>query len=79
MRHLWRLALAAEFRVAEVELWAVAEDPPPPSDEEQAAGRGENALTAVGVLSSKHEETRKFLEIATGKGQASADLGVTKE
>ena len=73
------LALAAEFRVAEVELWAVAEDPPPPSDEEQAAGRGENALTAVGVLSSKHEETRKFLEIATGKGQASADLGVTKE
>lgn len=73
------LAMATEFRVEEIELWAVAEDPPPPCEEEQAAARGENALTAVGVLSTKHEETRKFLEIATGKGQASADLGVTKE
>lgn len=70
------LASSAAFAVDEVELWAVDDDPPPPSEEEQAAARGENALTSAGVLGSQHEETRKFLEVATGKGKAAADLGV---
>ena len=73
------LASTTDFRVAEAEVWAVEEDPPPPSEEEQAAARGENALTSAGVLGSKHEETRKFLEVATGKGKASAEMGVETE
>ncbi len=54
------LASGAAFAVDEIEVWAVEEDPPPPSEEEQAVAAGENALTAAGVLSSKHTETRNF-------------------
>ena len=68
------LASAAEFKVDELELWAVADDPPPPSEEEAAAAAGENALTAAGVLSSKHEETRNFLAMAGRAPQHSASL-----
>jgi hypothetical protein len=59
--HARRSSLSARDRAccAQVELWATADDPPPPSEEEQAAAAGENALTAAGVLSSKHQETRR--------------------
>ena len=67
------LATATEFRLSEVEVWAVEEDPPPPSEEDAAAARGENALTAAGVMSSKHEETRNFLAMA-GRTQHAASL-----
>lgn len=67
------LASSTEFKVDEIELWAVAEDPPPPTEEELAFEAGENALSAAGVLSSKHEETRNFLALA-GRKQYAADL-----
>jgi hypothetical protein len=67
------LSSNCEFKVDEIEVWAVQDDPPPPSDEEMAAERGENALTAAGVLSSKHEETRNFLAMA-GRTQHAAAL-----
>ena len=72
------LASAPAFSVADVELWGVEDDPPPPSEDEAAASRGENALTAAGILSSKHEqrEARAFLAIATGKGQQATDAGI---
>lgn len=72
------LSASAEFRVDEVEVWAVADDPPPPTAEELAAEAGENALTAAGVLSSKHEETRNFLAMA-GRKQYAADLAPEPE
>ena len=53
-----------EFAVDALEVWAVGDDPPPPSEEEAAAAAGENALTAAGVLSSKHEEAKAFVAIA---------------
>ena len=56
------------------QLWAVADDPPPPTEEEAAAEAGENALTAAGVLSSKHQETRNFLAMA-GRTQHAENLG----
>ena len=67
------LASSAEFRLDEVEVWAVEDDPPPPPAEEAAAARGENALTQAGVLSSGHEETRAFLAMA-GRTQHAATL-----
>ena len=67
------LASSSAFELDEVELWATDEDPPPPSEEEAAAARGENALTAAGVLSSKTEETRNFLVMA-GRTQHAANL-----
>ena len=72
------LTSSTEFKVDEIELWAVAEDPPPPTEEELAAEAGENALTAAGVLSSKHEETRNFLAMA-GRKQYAADLAPPPE
>lgn len=63
------LAASAEFELDELEIWAVEEDPPPPSEEELASMHGENALTAAGVLSSKHEETKNFLAMAGRKTQ----------
>ena len=55
----------AKFGVDAVEVWAVGEDPPPPTEEEAAAAAGENALTAAGVLSSKHDEARAFVQLAS--------------
>ena len=51
------LASSNAFVIDDIEVWAVEPDPPPPSEEELAAQQGENALTAAGVLSSKHQET----------------------
>ena len=48
------------------------------SEEELAAQQGENALTAAGVLSSKHQETRNFLAMA-GKETNSDKLGIKQE
>lgn len=69
-----RLASAAEFAVDDVELWAVAADPPPPTEEEAAAAAGENALTAAGVLSTKHADARAFVQLA-GRGPKVANSG----
>ena len=68
------LATSAHFCVAEIEVWAVEDDPPPLPEEQLASERGENALTAAGVLEARHQETRNFVALATGKGQASASL-----
>ena len=57
---------------------ALEDDPPPPSEEELAAQQGENALTAAGVLSSKHQETRNFLAMA-GKETNADKLGIKQE
>ena len=64
------LASSSSFEIDEIEVWAVEPDPPPPSEEELAAQQGENALTAAGVLSSKHQETRNFLQMAGRKAYA---------
>lgn len=69
------VASSTEFALDEIEVWAVEADPPPPNEEEAAAAAGENALTAAGVLSSKHQETRNFLAMA-GRTQHAANLGV---
>ena len=72
------LSSSSSFEVDEIELWAVEDDPPPPSEEELAAQQGENALTAAGVLSSKHQETRNFLAMA-GKETNADKLGIKQE
>ena len=72
------LASSTEFAIDEIEVWAVEDDPPPPTEDEAAAAAGENALTAAGVLSSKHQETRAFLAMA-GRTQHAANLGIEKD
>ena len=56
------LAGGIDFRISDVEVWAVGDDPPV-EDEDQE----ENPLEAAGVLAPKHAETRAFLEMAGKK------------